>query len=230
MKPLRNLLLALLGGATVFSSQAQVFLGDTYSIGILVQDATTAFHISNLSPSTHTLDLTPEFAGNNQVGTAGGTFSVTESVIPLGPGSQRVTVSVTALDVTGAPEPWVTSGVLSPNNVPFTTWRLDLGSTAGGADGIAISPLTTVVSSGFEVFNSAGSSLGAFALTLDDSVNGSKLSGVGVVGTGGGDIAGFDMATFAVHWDVQVVPEPHEYALMAGVGLLGFAAWRRRRA
>lgn len=26
------------------------------------------------------------------------------------------------------------------------------------------------------------------------------------------------------------VPEPHEYALMAGVGLLGFAAWRRRRA
>lgn len=26
-----------------------------------------------------------------------------------------------------------------------------------------------------------------------------------------------------------VVPEPHEYALMAGTGLLGFAAWRRRR-
>lgn len=27
-----------------------------------------------------------------------------------------------------------------------------------------------------------------------------------------------------------IVPEPHEYALMAGFGLLGFAAWRRRRA
>lgn len=27
----------------------------------------------------------------------------------------------------------------------------------------------------------------------------------------------------------QHVPEPHAYALMAGVGLLGFAAWRRRR-
>lgn len=25
------------------------------------------------------------------------------------------------------------------------------------------------------------------------------------------------------------VPEPHEYALMAGLGLLGFAAWQRRR-
>lgn len=28
----------------------------------------------------------------------------------------------------------------------------------------------------------------------------------------------------------EPVPEPHEYALMAGLGLLGFAAWRRRRA
>lgn len=26
------------------------------------------------------------------------------------------------------------------------------------------------------------------------------------------------------------VPEPHQYALMAGVGLLGFAVWRRRQA
>lgn len=27
-----------------------------------------------------------------------------------------------------------------------------------------------------------------------------------------------------------LVPEPHEYALMAGLGLIGFATWRRRRA
>lgn len=27
---------------------------------------------------------------------------------------------------------------------------------------------------------------------------------------------------------INVVPEPHEYALIAGLGLVGFAAWRRR--
>lgn len=29
--------------------------------------------------------------------------------------------------------------------------------------------------------------------------------------------------------NISVVPEPHEYAALAGVGLLGFAAWRRSR-
>lgn len=43
-----------------------------------------------------------------------------------------------------------------------------------------------------------------------------------------GDTVGGSGASIGL-WEVVEVPEPHEYALMAGLGLLGFGAWRRRK-
>lgn len=74
------------------------------------------------------------------------------------------------------------------------------------------------------------------ALTLDGSlVFNESVSGLSpfefrpvlAARTGG---ANNDQDVDNIVMTVRVVPEPHEYALMAGLGLLGFVAWRRRRA
>lgn len=72
-------------------------------------------------------------------------------------------------------------------------------------------------------------------VTLDSSFSGLdstiefRLYGFAAEGAGGtwrlsssGDALGLQIFG-------AVVPEPHEYAALAGVGLLGFAAWRRSR-
>ena len=43
-------------------------------------------------------------------------------------------------------------------------------------------------------------------------------------------VGGINEGTFT--WDLEMapVPEPHEYAMLAGLGLFGFAAYRRMRA
>lgn len=60
-------------------------------------------------------------------------------------------------------------------------------------------------------------------------------SSLGLIGTGAG-YSSFAWSSFSaasagsVNAGQTLVPEPHEYAMLAGLGLVGFALWRRRAA
>ena len=97
---------------------------------------------------------------------------------------------------------------------------------------------------------------GAFALwgpgdwdievaAVSQSVGGSSVLGTGVVPVITIDMSAYAAGTYPVTFMytpvlgapgsgaellVTVVPEPHEYAMLAGLGLFGFAAYRRMRA
>ncbi len=199
--------------------------GDTFGARALVQDGASAFFIDDV-PDTHLFGAV-EAAGVNFLGNLGDSFSIASAVTDLGGGQELVQVEMTNLNASGAPSMWhPTPGLLSPNGVPYNSWRLDVGSTAAGTDDIAWDPaLFAVVSSGFTAFDSTGASLGTFALTLDTSTA-TGLSGVGVIGIGGGDIGGFDLASIQLFWEVKKVPAPGSLGVI-GLGAL-FAVRRRR--
>ncbi len=72
-----------------------------------------------------------------------------------------------------------------------------------------------------------------FSFTFDDSVfegSGFDLAarGIDVTTVSSGLAFGYDDSPVG-NLTITDVPEPHEYAMMAGLGLLGFAAWRRSR-
>ncbi len=200
--------------------------GDTFSSAPLVQDAASAFFISDTAPSTHTFDGTAEDGGADLVGNEGDRFVVAEAFTPGAGanGGDLIQVQYTAVDAAGAPTPWVAAGVAGPAG-PFTAWRLDVGSNAGGMDQIANT--TAVLGSGMTVFDSAGGPVGSFPLTLDTS-SATGVSGLGVIGLGGADIAGFDLASFQLFWEVAPVPEPSS-VILGSSSLLGLVLLRRRR-
>ena len=179
--------------------------GDTFSLAILAQDAGSAFFISDGSVSTHTFDNLGESAGNNLTGTVGGTYEMLESYIGGGgvSGSDRILVQVTALDSGGTPEPWIAAGVASPDG-PFISWRLDMGINAAGTDTIMPNANFNLIDSGFAAFDSSGGLVGVFTLSTDGA-NGVTVSGMAIIGLGGGDIAGFDLATILMFWDVEPI-------------------------
>jgi hypothetical protein len=171
-----------------------------FSLAPLVQDAGAAYYMSDAGgPTLHTFDGTNESGGANLFGTAGGFFLVLEGVVDLGGGVERVIVEVRAVDGGVVPEPWVDA---SNAGTGLIDWRLDIGSTAGGSDPIEPGVPFTVVDSGVAAFDSALAHLGTFDLAADTSTA-TGLSGVAILGIGGADIAGTDLAALQIYWDVQ---------------------------
>lgn len=215
----------------VVAGGARSVLGDTYSVAPLVQDGVSAFFLQDVDgpgPGTTgryvaTFDGTGENSGANLAYSTGThNFQVTEAQTDLGGGNYLIQVQYTAVNGSGAAEPWVPAGVIGPNG-PFTAWRMDLGTNAAGNPIDRLSPNNdfSILNSGFTAFDSTGAALGTFLLTVDDSNPPSGgLSGVAVVGLGGANIAGFDMATLQMFWEINVVPEPASLALLALGGLL----------
>lgn len=202
--------------------------GDTYGSDPLAQDSGGAFYISSAGGSfpVFTFDSFDEIHGNNLTGNAGDTFIVRELQTDLGGGQFLIQSEIIALNAGGGRVDWVAAGTASPNGV-FTSWRIDVGGLAAASNLINPDGPFNITTSGFEVFNLAGASLGAFGLSLDLS-DSTGLGGVGVVGLGGADIAGFGVSSMQVFFTVQTqtVPEPSSIGLISLMGCC--LAWRRR--
>lgn len=201
-----------------------IIAGDTYTAEPLVQDGINAFFTDDAA-SVFTLGV-PAIGGNNLTGAAGSTSNSSSGSIDNMDGTFTAFVTIDHRDATGNLDLWVDAAQAGQG---LTSWRADVGSNAGGTDGLAVDlgagESFNILSSVFVAFNSANASLGAFSLSLDTS-NASQLSGLAVIGLGGADIAGFDLSGLQIQWTYEIVPAPASAALL---GLGGFAAIRRRR-
>ena len=186
--------------------------GDTFGGEPLAQDAAAAVYLDNNTTSSFTFDAVAEDGGDNILYAAAAIeMRVTESFTPSAVGG-TVMVEISALDPAGAPTDWVPTGAIGPNGI-YTAWRADVGSTAATdpIDILSLNPGDTinVLSSGFTTFDLGGSAIGTFALALDTS-DATSVSGVGVVGLGGADIAGFGLGSIQMFWEYEVIPVPVE--------------------
>ena len=178
-------------------------VGDTYSLAPLVEDSGSAYYMSAVGgPTQHTFDGTNESGGTNLVGTPGGFFVVLEGIVPVSAAVDRIIVEVRAVNSSVVAEPWMD---VSNSGAGYINWRLDVGSTAGGTNPIHPGTEFTVIDSGFAVFNSALEQVGIFDLS-DDTSTTTDLSGVALLGNSGADIAGVDVASILMYWDIQYPP------------------------
>ncbi len=208
-----------------FSGLQSVIAGDSFTAEPLVQDGISAFFTDDNTASIFAEGV-EGFGGVNIAGAAGSTSNALAGSVPLGGGMFVGFASVHMRDAAGALGIWVDAANAGAG---FTTWRADVGTIAGGTDGLGIDLAPgesfSVLSAAFVAFNSTGGSLGTFALSVDNS-DAAQLAGLAVIGLGGADIAGFDLAGIEMQWTYEIVPAPASAALL---GLGGFAAIRRRR-
>lgn len=210
---------------TDFSGLRTVTPGDSYTAEPLVQDGVSAFFTDDDSASIFAEGV-EGLGGVNIAGAAGSTSHADAGSVPLGGGLHLGFASVFMRDAAGGLGIWVDAANAGAG---FTSWRADVGTIAGGTDGLGIAlgggESFSVLSATFVAFSSTGAPLGAFPMSLDSS-DGAQLAGLAVIGIGGGDIAGFDLAGVELQWEYEIVPAPASAALL---GLGGFAAARRRR-
>ena len=178
--------------------------GDSYSLAPWLGDNQNQYyHASAIgAPTTHTFDGSDESGGLNTYGSAGGSFSVSEGIIDMGGGVERYVVEVSAVDASLDGEPWVDA---SWAGQIFTAWFLDVGNTNGGGNPISPGYSFTVQDSGVFVFDSAG--LQITVLGIQDTSNSTDLSGSAGLGLNGNDIAGFDVSTLQMYWDIAPTSE-----------------------
>jgi len=176
--------------------------GDSYSLAPWLIDDLNQFYPASATgtPTVHTFDGNDESGGNNTYGSVGGSFRVSEGIVDLGGGIERYVVEVSAVDSSLNDEPWVDA---SWAGQVFTGWILEVGTIDGGSNAISPGYNFSVQDSGFIVFNSAGTSIANF--TLFDASTLTTLAGSAGIDLGGSDIAGFDVATIQMYWDIAPV-------------------------
>jgi hypothetical protein len=188
--------------------------GDTYSLAPLVQDSELAYFMSEAGTATsHRFDEERKSGGENIYGSPGGTFSVIEEIIDLGDGVEQIGVQVTALSAQGNPEPWVDESFAGSGLIEY---RLDVGTELGGTNPIEPDSPFTLLNSGFSIFDSEGDFLAEFE--LKDFSDSKGLAGVAVLGrVGDEDIAGLDMATMIMFWNIKKEPVGSGFMIDAGL-------------
>ncbi|MHC4698524.1 MAG: myxococcus cysteine-rich repeat containing protein [Planctomycetota bacterium] len=184
--------------------------GDTYDAAGLVQDVNTAFYLDDF-PDNHTFGTGEESAGANLLSGVD-TRIIGTDFGPGVPGTNLIQVNYFTVDGSDL----VPAGNVSSDGLIFEAWRMDVGTTAAGTDQIEWTPNPgfSVVDSGFCLFRD-GASLGCFALVVNDS-SADGVAGIGVVGLGGGDIAGFGVDEMAMFWVIQVNPSCGDGSVDAG--------------
>jgi serine protease len=155
------------------------------------------------APDSAELDQQSKVLAGNLYGTAGGKFLVSERIDDLGGGAMRISVRVTAVDAQNNAEPWVDAGFAGTG---LSSWRLDVGMELGGNNDIDPGGVVEVTASGVIIFDGSGQTLAE--LDIDDGSDTFGLSGnVSISQQGGADIAGVDVSTLEIYWEIKVTPD-----------------------
>ncbi len=156
---------------------------DTFDATALVQDETTAWYLDDL-PDNHTFGTGTETAGLNLISGVDMWIAGADNGPGL-PDPNLLQVNYWTSDGSDL----VPAGAISENSTAFQSWRFDVGTGAAGTDKITWTPDPdyTILESGICLYDN-GANMGCFELILHDS-DANGLSGVGVVGLGGADIA-----------------------------------------
>ncbi len=209
-KPLLGVTASKLPGTEVISARdtryagalARDANGDTYIAAGLIQAGDYAYYVDDY-PDNHTFGTGEETAGPNLI-------SVVDTIIvgtdfgPGLPGTNLLQVNYFTADGSDI----VPAGSLSPppDSLIYDSWRFDVGATLDGVDKINWTPNPgfTVVGSGICLAD-AGEIINCFDLAVDDS-DANGVSGIGVVGLDGADIAGFGVDEMIMYWEIQLEP------------------------
>lgn len=193
---------------------------ESYSLAPLLQDAQYYYYLSDAnSETTHTFTQDWKTIGNNDYGTVGGKVLLIEKSEKLENGNYRTSVQVTTVNANNDAEPWVDE---SHSGEGFTTWRLDIGSDAGGSNKINPEGDFEIVASGVWLFGSDGEF--QTEIEIEDTSDSNGLSGLAIVGfEDNSDIAGHDMATMIMFWDYKIESETPDTGYKVTSGQTG--AW-----
>jgi hypothetical protein len=178
--------------------------GDTYSLAPLLQDEELAYFMTDTQQATNnTYDQSWKTIGTNEYGTSGGKFRAMEKTTDLGGGVTQISVRVTAVNSQNNAEPWVDQAFAGSG---FINWRLDVGTNFGGSNQIEPGSSFEIEASGVLIFDSAGTQLADLNITDTSDSNG--LSGIALLNlVDDPDIAGFDVATILIYWNIKIEPD-----------------------
>ena len=198
--------------------------GDTYLAAGIVQDATSAWYVDDY-PDNHTFGTGDETAGANLLSEVDTRIAGMDQGPGL-PGTNLLQVNYYTSDSSDI----VPSGSVSPNGTYFESWRFDVGTVEDITDRINRTPNPgfTVVDSGFCVAEDGGL-LGCWELAVDDS-DANGVSGIGIVGLEGADIAGYGVDEMVMYWEIQLASSvsPADFDQDGDVDLADFAVFQGR--
>lgn len=147
--------------------------------------------------------------------------SATLSIASPGVGSGRLTFDLLGFNSVDGQNPWQDTFNLVVNGSVIFTGTFGMGG--GGADFVSLQPLDTVVTVADERVRNI-----AIDIAIVSGMNSIRFDYGAMQGIGD-ESWGLDNVGLSA--TVAAVPEPETYALMlAGLGLVGFAARRRKRA
>lgn len=177
--------------------------GGFYAFDLSVYDAASNRISYTGGPYFAVFDQAAETTGN-PFGSAGGELEILEGIVDLGGGVQRYFTQVTALDTLGQPEPLVNEAFAGG---PLLSWQYEVGTPYVNNEAIDPGFIFVKLDSGLAVFDSGGQLQGTYALDYDYTFS-TVMAAIAIYGLDGADIAGADIATLQMFWDIRPAALP----------------------